>query len=285
MKVAGFTFIKNAVNNDYPIIEAITSILPICDEFVVAVGKSEDETLELIKSIPSDRIKIIETDWDGNPTIWGENFRRETNKALAAISKDVDWYFYIQGDECVHEKYLDTIKKEMTQTLNNPKIEGLLIKYAHFYGTFHHIAVSRRWYRREIRLIKNINGLHSYKDAQGFRINDRKINVKLIDAYMYHYGWVKPPKSFNNKRSLGDRMTINEGEFDFGNADRLVDFKGSHPQVMAKRIQQMDWNFNIDITKLKKHLSLRRQFLQWIEVKFGKRIFEYKNYKIVAKYD
>jgi hypothetical protein len=112
-----------------------------------------------------------------------------------------------------------------------------------------------------------------------------KINVKLIDAYMYHYGWVKPPKSFNNKRSLGDRMTINEGEFDFGNADRLVDFKGSHPQVMAKRIQQMDWNFNIDITKLKKHLSLRRQFLQWIEVKFGKRIFEYKNYKIVAKYD
>jgi hypothetical protein len=285
MKVAGFTFIKNAVNNDYPIIEAITSILPICDEFVVAVGKSEDETLELIKSIPSDRIKIIETDWDGNPAIWGENFRRETNKALAAISKDVDWYFYIQGDECVHEKYLDTIKKEMTQTLNNPKIEGLLIKYAHFYGTFHHIAVSRRWYRREIRLIKNINGLHSYKDAQGFRINDRKINVKLIDAYMYHYGWVKPPKSFNNKRSLGDRMTINEGEFDFGNADRLVDFKGSHPQVMAKRIQQMDWNFNIDITKLKKHLSLRRQFLQWIEVKFGKRIFEYKNYKIVAKYD
>jgi hypothetical protein len=251
----------------------------------VAVGKSEDETLELIKSIPSDRIKIIETDWDGNPAIWGENFRRETNKALAAISKDVDWYFYIQGDECVHEKYLDTIKKEMTQTLNNPKIEGLLIKYAHFYGTFHHIAVSRRWYRREIRLIKNINGLHSYKDAQGFRINDRKINVKLIDAYMYHYGWVKPPKSFNNKRSLGDRMTINEGEFDFGNADRLVDFKGSHPQVMAKRIQQMDWNFNIDITKLKKHLSLRRQFLQWIEVKFGKRIFEYKNYKIVAKYD
>jgi hypothetical protein len=285
MKVAGFTFIKNAVNNDYPIIEAITSILPICDEFVVAVGKSEDETLELIKSIPSDRIKIIETDWDGNPAIWGENFRRETNKALAAISKDVDWYFYIQGDECVHEKYLDTIKKEMTQTLNNPKIEGLLIKYAHFYGTFHHIAVSRRWYRREIRLIKNINGLHSYKDAQGFRINDRKINVKLIDAYMYHYGWVKPPKSFNNKRSLGDRMSINEGEFDFGNADRLVDFKGSHPQVMAKRIQQMDWNFNIDITKLKKHLSLRRQFLQWIEVKFGKRIFEYKNYKIVAKYD
>jgi hypothetical protein len=285
MKVAGFTFIRNAVQNDYPIVEAITSILPICDEFIVAVGACEDGTLALINNINSNKIKIVETVWDGNPAIWGENFRRETNKALESISKDVDWCFYIQGDECVHEKYLDTIKKEMEICLNNPKIEGLLLKYVHFYGTFQHIAVSRRWYRREIRIIKNIKGLHSYKDAQGFRINERKINVKLIDAFMYHYGWVKPPKSFNNKRSLGDRMQINEGEFDFGNADRLINFTDSHPKVMENRTKQMDWRFEIDITKLKKHLSIRRKFLQWIEFKFGKRIFEYQNYKIVAKYE
>ncbi|MBM3912615.1 MAG: glycosyltransferase family 2 protein, partial [Sphingomonadales bacterium] len=45
MKVSGFTFIRNAVLLDYPILEAIRSILPLCDEIVVAVGKSEDETL------------------------------------------------------------------------------------------------------------------------------------------------------------------------------------------------------------------------------------------------
>jgi hypothetical protein len=285
MKVAGFTFIKNAVQNDYPIVEAITSILSICDEFVVAVGKCEDGTLDLIKNLNSDKIKIVETYWDGNPDIWGENFRRETNKALASISKDIDWCFYIQGDECVHEKYLETIKNEMQINLKNPKIEGLLMKYLHFYGTFKHIAVSRRWYNREIRIIKNIKGLHSYKDAQGFRINDRKIKVKLIDAFIYHYGWVKPPKSFNAKRALGDKIQINEEEFDFGNADRLINFNDSHPTVMESKINQMNWNFEIDITKLKKHLTLRRQFLQWIEVKFGKRIFEYKNYKIIAKYE
>jgi hypothetical protein len=285
MKVAGFTFIRNAVQNDYPIVEAITSILPICDEFVVAIGKSDDTTLELIKNIKSEKIKIVKTVWDAEPKVWGADFRNETNKALKAISNDADWLFYIQGDECVHEKYLETIKKEMEICINNPKIEGLLIKYNHFYGTFQHIAVSRRWYNREIRIIKNIKGLHSYKDAQGFRINERKINVKLIDAYVYHYGWVKPPKSFNDKRSLEDRMQINEGEFDFGNADRLINFTDSHPKVMENKIKQMDWNFEIDITKLKKHLSLRRQFLQWIEVKFGKRIFEYQNYKIVKKHD
>ncbi len=51
MKIAGFTFIRNAIINDYAIVEAITSILPICDEFIVAVGDSEDETRKLIEEI------------------------------------------------------------------------------------------------------------------------------------------------------------------------------------------------------------------------------------------
>ena len=48
MKVCGFSFIRNAVKYDYPIVESIRSILPICDKFVVAVGNSEDNTLQLI---------------------------------------------------------------------------------------------------------------------------------------------------------------------------------------------------------------------------------------------
>ena len=58
MKIAGFTFIRNAIKNDYSIVEAITSILPICDEFVVAVGQSEDHTLGLIQGIKSDKISL-----------------------------------------------------------------------------------------------------------------------------------------------------------------------------------------------------------------------------------
>jgi hypothetical protein len=286
MKVAGFTFIKNAVKNDYPIVEAILSILPICDEFIVAVGKSDDTTLELIKNINSEKIKIIETIWDAEPKVWGADFRNETNKALKAVSTDADWLFYIQGDECVHEKYLETIKKEMEICLKNPKIEGLLLKYLHFYGSYDYVAVSRRWYRREIRIIKNIKGLHSYKDAQGFRINNRKINVKLINAFIYHYGWVKPPTGFNNKRDKKDAMPIaNENDFDYGNADRLILFHETHPKVIEKKLKEINWKFTFDLSKLKSNLTIRRRFLQWIEIKFGKRIFEYQNYKIVKKHD
>jgi hypothetical protein len=107
MKIAGFSFIRNAVKYDYPIVEAILSILPLCDEFVIAVSKSEDNTLKLIRSIGSPKIRIIETVWDDSLRKGGAVLAQETDKALQAVSDDVDWAFYIQRDECLHEQYHD----------------------------------------------------------------------------------------------------------------------------------------------------------------------------------
>src|ERR1017187_5933118 len=106
MKVSGFSFIRNAIKYDYPIVEAITSILPVCDEFVVALGNSDDETESLIKGIKSPKIRIINTVWNDAVREGGATFAAETDKAFNAISPDADWAFYVQGDECVHEKYL-----------------------------------------------------------------------------------------------------------------------------------------------------------------------------------
>ena len=113
MKVGGFTFIRNAVINDYPVVEAITSILPVCDEFIVAIGNCDDETESLINAINSPKIKIINTIWDDSLREGGVVFAKQTDIAFNGLSPDVDWAFYIQGDECVHEKYLPLIKKEM----------------------------------------------------------------------------------------------------------------------------------------------------------------------------
>lgn len=293
MKVAGFTFIRNAIKNDYSIVEAILSILPICDEFIVAHGNSEDETLQLIENINSPKIKIIQTIWDDTLREGGRTFALETDKAFNAISKDVDWVFYIQGDECVHEKYLDTIKREMELCVNNKNIEGLLFNYKHFYGSYDFFAHSRRWYRREIRIIRNLPGMHSYKDAQGFRYNDRKIRVKHIDAYIYHYGWVKPPSGLNHKvRNFNQFYTKNDqwieetypafAEFDYENADRLFKFEETHPKVMQERIAKSNWTFNFDPTTNQKKLPFRRKILALIEELTGLRLFEYKNYNKVG---
>jgi hypothetical protein len=291
MKVTGFTFIRNAIANDYPVAEAIRSVLPLCDEFVVALGNSTDETAELIKSISPDKIKIINTVWDDSLQKGGQVFAEETNKALKAISPDTDWMIYIQGDECIHEKYLDVIKQEMKDNLNDEQIEGLLLKYVHFYGSYDYFAESRRWYRREIRVLKNLPGIHSYRDAQGFRINARKLKVKLIDAYIYHYGWVKTPKAlqgkvrnFNQFYQTQDWVEQNypvQEAFDMRNADRLVKFEGTHPKAIQNRIAATNWTFDEDLTKRTPKMSFKRRMLQKIEDLTGIRLFEYRNYKII----
>ncbi len=291
MKVAGFTFIRNAVKNDYPIVEAITSILPVCDEFIVALGNSIDDTEKLIKGIGSPKIRIIYTLWDENLREGGTVFAKETDKAFAAISPDADWAFYIQGDECVHEKYLPVIREAMEEHLHNKKVEGLLFNYLHFYGSYDYYGQSRRWYRREIRILRNNKAIHAYRDAQGFRWNNRKICVKLINAYIYHYGWVKPPAGLSNKlrnfnQYYQDDNWIAENipetfQFDYNNADRLMEFTGTHPAVMQRRIAATNWKLDIDVQSLPKKMTLRRKFLQRVEDLTGWRVSEYRNYKIV----
>jgi len=290
MKVTGFTIIRNALKYDYPVVEAINSILPICDEFVVAVGNSDDETLQLIKNINSPKIKIIETVWDDSLRKGGQVLAIETNKAFDAISNETDWCFYIQSDECVHEKYLPAIKNAMEKYKDNKKVDGLLFNYIHFYGHYNYIGNSNRWYNKEIRIIKNDKSIRSYKDAQGFRkVDDSKLNVKQIDAEIYHYGWVKTPKAQQAKQENFHKMWHDDEwmnknvakaeEFDYSEIDSLVEFKETHPKVFLNRIEKANWKFTFDQSKVK--ISLKDKFKNFIRKTTGWNIGEYKNYKLV----
>ena len=87
MKVSGFTFIRNAIKFDYPVVEAIRSILPVCDDFFVAVGNSDDNTLDIVQNIDKQKIKILKTIWDDSPEMkkGGKVFASETDKAFKSI--------------------------------------------------------------------------------------------------------------------------------------------------------------------------------------------------------
>jgi hypothetical protein len=183
MKICGFTFVRNAVKYDYPIVESILSILPIVDEFIVSVGNCDDGTLELIQSIASPKIRIFHSVWDDSLKEGGYVLAAETDKALAHVPKEYDWAFYLQADELVHEKYFDSIIAAAKRYKDDWQVEGLLFKYVHFYGSYDYTGDSRRWYSHEIRLIRNNGNIVSYKDAQGFRTTqNKKLKVKAIDA-------------------------------------------------------------------------------------------------------
>ncbi len=289
MKVTGFSFLKNAVTYGYPVLESITSILPICDEFVIAIGKCDDGTLELIQNLNEPKIKIIETEWDENLREGGRVLAVETDKAFKHISKDTDWAFYLQADEVVHEKYLDTIYEAMQKYKDNKHIDGLLFKYLHFYGSFDYVGTSSNWYSHEIRVIKNNQAIYSYKDAQGFRINDnKKLTVKPIDAYIYHYGWVREPEVMERKQANFKSLYRSEEElkkhenvskFAYEeNVNKVAFFEGEHPQVMKSKIQEKNWKFEYDIAMSRK--SLKDRFKDFLKNHIGLDT-NYKNYKII----
>ncbi|MBI9033228.1 MAG: hypothetical protein JEZ03_02040 [Bacteroidales bacterium] len=290
MKVSGFTFIRNAIKYDYPIIEAINSILPICDEMVVAVGKSDDSTLELIQNIDKDKIRIIETIWDDRLREGGRVLAEETNKAFHAISNDSDWCFYIQGDEVVHERYLDNIRSAMEQWKDHKEVDGLLFNYKHFYGSYDYFGSSSHWYRKEIRIIRKNDKIYSYRDAQGFRKNDNeKLQVKPIDAEVYHYGWVKDPRAMQRKQEDFNKLWHDDqwiaqnvakaDQFDYSEVESLTKFTDSHPRVMGERLKKMNWIFDYDISFTNKKMKDRLK--ETIEKITGWKIGEYQNYKLV----
>ncbi len=290
MKISGFTIIKNAIINDYPVVEAINSILPVVDEMIVLAGDSSDATKKLVQSINSDKIKLFDSVWDHSLRKGGAVLAAETDKAFQLIDPESTWAFYIQADEAVHEKYHAEILKACEKYKDDAGVEGLLFKYLHFYGTYDYVGDSRRWYNREIRIIRNDKSIHAYKDAQGFRKGRTKLKVKLIDAYIYHYGWVKSPtqmkkkmkevsKYWNEESDNWKEFMNSEDVFNFDDYDSLEKFTGTHPSALQKRIQDQNWNVQIDLSK--KHFSFKDKLLYWIEKKTGKRLFDFKNYRIV----
>ncbi len=290
MKVVGFTFIRNAIKYDYPVEEALRSILPLCDEVIVNIGNSEDATEKLISHIDPAKIKIVHSVWDESLMEGGRVLAAETDKAYQQITNDADWCIYIQADEVIHEKYYPAILSAMKKYKDEKDVEGLLFKYKHFYGSYDYIGDTRKWYSHEIRVIRKDKDIHSYRDAQGFRKSDRKLRVAEIDAYIYHYGWVRHPQ-YQMRKVLGfeklydsDNMACKisrevTDHFDYSDIDSLTRFTGTHPTVMRERIAKKNWTFEHDISC--KKFTLKGRVLHWIEGVTGKRLFDYRNYEII----
>jgi len=289
MKVTGFSFIKNAVKFQYPIVEALSSILPICDEIIVAVGDSQDNTRDLVAAVDP-KIRILDSVWDDDLKKGGRVLAVETDKAFQAIGADSNWCVYIQGDEVMHEDGYDTVVNAMKKWKDHKEIDGLLFKYRHFFGSYDYVGAEGGWYRNEIRVIRNDKSIYSYRDAQGFRkANNEKLRVKPVDAYIHHYGWVQNPKVMKAKLMVKDKIYAGKEsdvenivvpeDFAFSLVNALNKFTGTHPKVMQQRIKNMSWTFRYDISKNK--FKLKDRFKNLMEKLTGKRMFSYKNYKII----
>ncbi|MBN1423451.1 hypothetical protein JXA88_02740 [Candidatus Fermentibacteria bacterium] len=312
MKISGFSFVRNGLKLYYPVVESILSVLPIVDEFVVAVGRGdpEDTTRDAIAAIESDKVRIIDTVWDEK--LFEKGIINSVQTDIAKDACSGDWLLYLQADEVVHETYLPVIQQRCQELLGRHEVEGLLFRYTHFWGDYEHYHVSHGWYPHEIRIIRNRPDIHSWQSAQSFRRFDfyqgprqpkghHKLKVAAVDAEIYHYGWVRPPHLMTSKsRALTtlhrgvawrDRVPAEEERpFDYGPLDRLAVFTGAHPKVMAGMIGRMDWRDRLQYSGSPdprrvphKHERAKYRFLTFLERRIlrGRQIGGFHNYVLL----
>ncbi|MFP4520974.1 MAG: hypothetical protein ACLFQK_02400 [Fibrobacterota bacterium] len=312
MKISGFSFVRNGIGLYYPVAESIKSILPVVDEFIIAVGEGSqgDKTREEIAAIGDPKVKIIDTVWEEKYCKKGAINSVQTNIAKEACSGD--WLFYLQADEVVHEKYLPVIEKRCRDLINNEDVEALIFRYKHFWGDYNHFQGGHGWYPHEIRIIRNRPDIHSWQSAQSFRRFDYfehprqpeghyKLKAAEVDAEVFHYGWVRPPHLMQNKRKALDSVHWGGKKakeyykkapdyFDYGPLDLLEKFEGTHPAVMEDMISRFDWGDKLQYSgkpdpgrEKHKHETLRCRILSFIEKHFngGKHIGEFKNYELL----
>ncbi len=300
MKIGAFTYVRNGHTFGYPFIESIKSILPLVDEYIVVIGDSTDGTRQAVEAIGDNKIKIIDTIWDDTMRIGGKIFAQQTNIGMDSLSKDNDWLFHLQADEVIHEKDLEIIRKSLFENLNEVKIDGFLLNFLNFFGDYEHYCPSRRYHQKEIRIVRNLSAIRSYKDSMGFRkffspqdITEKgtKLLVKQINATVYHYSYVRPPKKQQAKHiefakkynSTDDFIAVYKAKYGDGytylDYDYLNKFSGTHPAVMRAVIKAKDWEFmyNSNIN----NMSFKEKLMKFLEKITGKQFFIYKNYKIL----
>ena len=320
MKISGFTFLRNASKLYYPIKESILSLLPLVDEFVIALGDcdQEDGTEDLLASIESDKIRLVRTVWDTMKYPRNSEYAHQTDIAKRECTGD--WLFYLQGDEVIHEKDYPVIRAACERFLEDDGVEGFVFDYFHFWGDYEHHNNTHAMYPKEIRIVRNLDAIHSWKDAQSFRYlpkfkeewtsyfdktNTRKLNVVQLPAHIYHYGGVRPPdymarknRSFFTSYYSDDQQRVAKRDFgelfDYGPLDRMQLFHGSHPKIMRERIADFDWGHMLQYSgkpregrPLHKHEKLKSKILTFVEQRLlggGIRIGGFHNYRITKRY-
>ncbi|HVZ37925.1 MAG TPA: glycosyltransferase family 2 protein [Candidatus Kapabacteria bacterium] len=291
MTISGFTFVRNAVMYDFPLRESLLSLLPLCDEVVIALGRGDDGTPGVIASLNDPKIRVIETVWDESLRQGGRVYAQQTDVALAACTGA--WCIYLQADEVLHEEDHELILREIERANGDPNVEALLFRYLHFYGSYNHVGAGRQWYRREVRAIRNSGDVISWRDAQGFRKHVPggeavRLRARQTEARVFHYGWVKEPAVQQRKQHAAHRFwhsddwiaenLSNADLFDYASAHDVRPYAGGHPAVMRERIAEARaWTRLFDPGRMKPK-PFRMKLSDWIEDRTGWRMGEYRNF-------
>jgi hypothetical protein len=290
MKVSGFTFMRNVHKTGYPFVASVRSVLPIVDEFIVALGPSDDGTEDLLRAIGDPKIRIIPTQWNERiqPDYSVKGFVYGQQKSIALFNCTGDWAFYLEADEVVHENDLPKIRAAMEKHLDDPRVEALAFDYLHFYGNANTYAWSPGWYRSEVRIIRNTIPAWG-PEGLFFVVLDthkqgRYPRAAHTGATIYHYGWLKTEPQMNLRKqsvakfwSTRPRSPVVYADID---PQVLRLFSGTHPQAAQSWLPPAAGLFQADPKHRLTSREKKHRLMLKLEKIFGVQ-FNKKHYQLV----
>jgi hypothetical protein len=167
-------------------------------------------------------------------------------------------------------------------------VEALAFDYLHFYGNANTYAWSPRWYRSEVRIVRNTIPAWS-SESLFFNIvvdhgKSRHPRAAHTGATLFHYGWVRSEAQMNLKSASVEKFWQNRpaGGIDYAQIDAatLKRFTGKHPQVVqawlppCEGIFQADPNYKLSARDKKHRRMLKLE--EWFGFRFNK-----KHYRLV----
>lgn len=290
MKISGFTFLRNGQKFGYPFVASIRSVLPIVDEFIIALGPCDDDTEKLLRDIGDSKIRIIPTRWNERlrPDFSVKGFVYGQQKSIALFNCTGDWAFYLEADEVVHEHDLPKIRAAMEKHLHDDRVEALAFDYLHFYGNANTYLWSPGWYRSEVRILRNTIPAWSSESLFFNVVVDHKRSrhprAAHTGATVYHYGWVRSEAQMNLKSAAVSKYWQNRPDtaVDYKQIDPAVLklFTGLHPQVIQTWLPKAEGIFRADPNHQLTAREKKHRWLLWLEQTFGLR-FNKNHYRLI----
>lgn len=177
MNITGINTIRNGIENGYPLVESILSVLPLVDEYLVNDGGSTDGTLETLKKMEATFSKIRLFQMDDTPNVRWDCVSDVLNHFINIA--EGDWIFLGNMDELLHERDI-------------PQIRGFIEETTWPIVRYQRREITHKWSRlgeevyHPARAAKKQSGLYQNWNSYGG------------DEFILPEGWIDPKRTLQS---------------------------------------------------------------------------------------
>lgn len=250
-RLSAFSYLKNGVVFDYPFIESLLSIAPICDQIIVCyASESTDGSREALEALQAKlpQLELYPSKvWQTPGLSQGEVIRLAAEEAEAYC--DGDWLLHLQADEVYLNAEVLSIKNYLDQ-YHCLDIDGFFFQVLHFYADYDMVigpqGAKAGWYQETMRLSRAGKAKH-IQDAWTQLLKEPQSKALRVPIRIFHYGHVREKEAMRLKASYMERLyhdladdyevcAAQAFEYNAVPKELIEPFDAEHPETMLKRI-------------------------------------------------